>query len=518
MITFVTRLMQSVKHCNIEQIEMKLIQTIISLAIIAIAAMGCEKEPKITYIYPLDIKSSVACSYEEQTVVISYTTDSRYQADIKASGSYSASWISSIDYTTPNVIKVTVDENGGDTRSTTINISVAGHAPTTISFTQYSIPPIEANHTLMYLFLGTSLTRYYDTNLEDAKKAIETGILGNNNRIVFFRQKERDMGYIGELYYDFNSNSCKERILKDDIVLDKLLLTPTALCRHIQDMATFAPAKRYGLICAGHGQGWITREILERNKAATSSTKDSDMWTPAADAEETRAFGEENVRLNIYELANGISSSGIKFDYILFDACFMSNIEAIYDMRDCANYIIASPCEIMGRGFPYERTLPHLFMNEGNNTNYLKAAESYYVYYRDEYNGTSRCGSIAVYNCTEIDALAEATARVVATATTEYDRESLQTYEGQRTHHFYDFGQWASIVATDSEALEAFDTQLSKCVIAKYSLPTFYSAYGNYGTYEIDLTIYSGITTSAPSYAYPTEWKETNWYKSVWKQ
>jgi hypothetical protein len=45
----------------------------------------------------------------------------------------------------------------------------------------------------------------------------------------------------------------------------------------------------------------------------------------------------------------------------------------------------------MGRGFPYERTLPHLFTDNGNTTDYVKAAESYYKYYRDEYNNSLRC-------------------------------------------------------------------------------------------------------------------------------
>jgi hypothetical protein len=89
------------------------------------------------------------------------------------------------------------------------------------------------------------------------------------------------------------------------------------------------------------------------------------MWQPAIGAEVTRAFGESNVQVNPAELAEGIAKSNVKLDYILFDACFMSNIEAIYDLRNAANYIIASPCEIMGRGFPYHRTLPYLFANKG---------------------------------------------------------------------------------------------------------------------------------------------------------
>jgi hypothetical protein len=198
----------------------------------------------------------------------------------------------------------------------------------------------------------------------------------------------------------------------------------------------------------------------------------------------------------------------------------MSNIESIYDLRNSANYIIASPCEIMGRGFPYERTLPHLFVDNGMTTDYIKAGESYYKFYRDEYTNQARSGSIAVINCNEIDALADATKSVLESMSTGYyDRNTLQTYEGQDIHYFFDFGEWISIVATDNAALEAFNAQFNKTVIAKYSLDTFYSAYGSYGTHAINLDVYSGITTSAPTeadiYGYMLE---TNWCKYVWSE
>ena len=82
-------------------------------------------------------------------------------------------------------------------------------------------------------------------------------------------------------------------------------------------------------------------------------------------------------------------------------------------------------------------------------------------------------------------------------------------------HQFYDFGEWVNVVATNGEALDRFNAQMKECVVATYTLDTFYSAYGTYGTYPINLDVYSGVTTSAPSDAYTGEWKTTNWYKEV---
>jgi hypothetical protein len=222
--------------------------------------------------------------------------------------------------------------------------------------------------------------------------------------------------------------------------------------------------------------------------------------------------------VNIDELAEGIEKSQVALDYILFDACFMSNIESIYELRNAANYIIASPCEIMSRGFPYHRTLAYLFAEDGKKSDYKGAAESYYKFYRDEFVGNARSGCVAVYDCSEIEALAEATRAVMATAKLGYkevDTSTIQTYEGLETHQFYDFGEWVNAVATDSEAIAKFNTQMDNTIIAKHSLPTFYSAYGNHGIYNIDLNVYSGVTTSAPSKAFPAAWRDTNWNKDV---
>jgi hypothetical protein len=155
---------------------------------------------------------------------------------------------------------------------------------------------------------------------------------------------------------------------------------------------------------------------------------------------------------------------------------------------------------------------------DGGETTDEGKKKSYYLFYRDEYIGNSRCGSVAVYNCAEVERLAEVTQKLAETATNFYDPTLLQTYEGQTPHQFYDFGQWANRVAQDNAALAAFNSQFENTVIAKFSLPTFYSAYGSYGTYDIDLDVYSGVTTSAPSSAYPQAWYKTNWYKYVWQK
>lgn len=487
--------------------------------------VGCEREQR-SVIYTIVVDEEVDCSYDAQTIEVAYRlTDHDTTPEDESKGKITvvcdAEWITAVDTSTHGKIMLDVAANDGNMRKASLTISAPGHAKATVEVLQLASPDGKVAHTLLFYFFGTSLDRYFDYNIEDASEAVANGALGGHGRIIFLRQISRSKAYIGELCYNPAHDSCVERHIMD-VSLSTPNLTPQLIAENIALMAEQADAERYGLVLAGHGQGWVTREILNGEIASASLSAHTQStpynpWVQSYGAETTRAFGEGNVQVNIAELASGIEQSGIDFDYLLFDACFMANVESVYELRNCANYIIASPCEIMGRGFPYHRTLPYLFAEEGVASDLSGAADSYHRYYRSEYVGNSRCGSVALFDCSEIDGLVEATRGVVASATEEYDATQIQTYEGQSVHTFYDLGHWASIVATDEAALGAFEQQLERVVVAKYTLPTFYSAYGSYGTYPIDESVYSGITTSAPSQAYPEQWRQTSWYKAVWE-
>lgn len=494
---------------------MRLYNTILSIvAFIALVAFcGCERASEIRY----DIAvNDVDCTHDEQTLTISYMLHEAVDiTNISVSAACDADWVTIVNTSEIGCIEVHVDENFGDKRKATITLSAPSHSKAKIELCQWDKAPETAKHTLIYYFFGTSLSRYFRYNLEDAAEAIETGILGNNNRVVFFRQVSTNSGYIGELYYDITSRECIERRI-EDITLSNSVISPEEIGERIAKMAKIAPAERYGIVIAGHGQGWITRELLKRGSDISAySFGNNNPWIPAAGAEITRAIGEDNVRANIDELAKGIEYSGVELDYILFDACFMSNIEAIYELRNSANYIIASPCEIMGNGFPYHRTLPYLFVNYGETTDYVGAAKSYHEFYKNEFIGSQRSGSVALFDCSQIETLADATSEVMKSAKSDYDATQLQAYEGNSPHFFYDFGQWVNVVATDDAALARFNAAMSECVVATYTLDSYYTAYGSYGIQPIDLDVYTGVTTSAPSTAYPNGWRETNWYKDV---
>lgn len=489
-----------------------------ALLIIAATLIGCDSNRNIKCYFYLS-EDGISAPYSESVVTLNYTIRyGEFNVDlstISVSATTDATWVKSIDTSTPGTIAISVDDNMSDSeRVATIRITAPSTKAEDIRLTQLGTPPSIVEHTVIHFFFGTSLSYHFKNNIKDVSTAVREGALGSSGRYIYFMQSSSTMGHIREIHFSATDNSAVERHIQD-VTIEENMPLDSFIAETLRTMANLAPANRYGAIMAGHGQGWITREMLkdEEDAAEFSAMPHTNPWQPAIGAEATRAFGENNIQVDITELAAGIKNSEIEFDYLLFDACFMSNIEALYDLRNAANYIIASPCEIMAMGFPYHRVLKHLFADDGKHSDVVAAAEAYYVFYRDEYTSKNRSGSVAVIDCNELEALADATHSVALTATTEYSKRNIQSYEGQSPHSFYDFGGWYRIVATDTAALEALEAQMERTVVARYTLPSFYSALGTYGIYPINEEQYTGVTTSAPCKQYAEEWQQTSWYK-----
>ena len=67
----------------------------------------------------------------------------------------------------------------------------------------------------------------------------------------------------------------------------------------------------------------------------------------------------------------------------MFDACFMQSIEVAYELRDYADYVIASPTETPGPGAPYDAIMPYLAQVGASKA----MADAYFEIYDALYNG-----------------------------------------------------------------------------------------------------------------------------------
>lgn len=108
----------------------------------------------------------------------------------------------------------------------------------------------------------------------------------------------------------------KKQIIEDFGKID--ILNPNNMSVLISKLVYTYPAKEMGLILWSHGLGWLPNDVVN-----------------------SRSFGNSNGKsINISQLAMSLNHY---FDYIVFDACYMANIEVMAYFQNKCQYIMSSP-------------------------------------------------------------------------------------------------------------------------------------------------------------------------------
>lgn len=368
--------------------------------------------------------------------------------------------------------------------------------------------------TIIVYLAGVSLGGYFNNNLRDIKSALEDDIQGKS-RVVIFQHKNKSTAELVE--YSLKDGICEETTLTTYEL--PAVMNASELGHIFSDIVARTPSKSHSLIVGSHGLGWIPIGAEPEAKAAYLGTgkaggamTHAELWEQKGDII-TRYLGEDSNpqnRFDTTDLSEALTAAGVKMEYILFDACLMANVEALYDLRTNAKYIIGSPHEIMGQGFPYINIMPLLLGNKGASYDLDGVCRTF----NEEYAATlGYSGSIALVDCAQLDGLAQAMKQVNNSAQKHYDIDDLQFYEGLVEHTFFDLGDYVDKMCDDEQAKKAFYEQLDRTVISKYSLDKFYSSYGIRGVY--DIKAFTGISTSAPSRLYRSAYQQTAWYEAT---
>jgi len=120
------------------------------------------------------------------------------------------------------------------------------------------------------------------------------------------------------------------------------------------------PSEHYGLIIEDHGDGWYTQGSRSSNEIDNSLMVSKSI---SFDDTSDSYIGTEELNL-------ALGNKGL--DIIAMDACFMGTIEVVYELRNCASYIIASPKTIDGKGSNYTRLFETIYDRLGSVENTAK--------------------------------------------------------------------------------------------------------------------------------------------------
>lgn len=244
------------------------------------------------------------------------------------------------------------------------------------------------------------------------------------------------------------------KIQKERIDTVKLYKTQNSASKQvlktvINESFSLFPAESYGLVLWSHGTGWLPGGVFDDVK--------------------TRSFGKDNgEEMEIEDLAEALPEN---LDFIVFDACLMSGIEVLYQLRNKADIIIASPTEVLVAGFPYEKIIPLLLMP---SPNYGEIAFAYMEHYKSR-NGDLQSASIAVIDARQLKPLADLVHEAIKQETDLAcpSKELLQRYDSREPALFFDLENYLEHAISSESNLTALKKQIAKTVIYRDFTPYF---------------------------------------------
>ncbi len=292
----------------------------------------------------------------------------------------------------------------------------------------------------------------------------------------------------------------------------------TAHMRTVFDMVMWLyPAKAMNLVMWSHGTGWLreSKSVGRQRSIGVDNGRNSGYINSS-----------EN-EIEIPELAAFIASLKVKPQLLMFDACFMQSVEVAYELRNCVDWILASPAEIPADGAPYHKMTTSLFASPFNVLNVMN---SYY----DEYDDPDELGVVlSLVDCREMDNLASQTSLYVQKyfpVLSANKCSSVFSYlpgghfpDGNPVYpDFFDVNSVMKIFMS-AEYYAAWKVALEAAVPYKCSSDSWYSA-PHRAKYPVEKDVYSGISMyipqSAAKYAlFNEDFGSTAWYiASGWEQ
>ena len=316
-----------------------------------------------------------------------------------------------------------------------------------------------------------------------------------------WQPKEKDRERILLVYSHFRDQTptltrlCRDRRgqLVEEVIRDYPYETnsadPQTLATVLDDAAQAWPAARNGLILWSHASGFLPPGYYSNPKEQVPGA------SPLSFAED---MGQE---MDLLDLRRVLSKR--HYEFILFDCCLMANVEVAYELRNCADYLVFSPTEILSDGFPYESIIQPIF-EMGTEEAMRLACRSYMNLYYAQ-SGVYQSATISLVKTAALEALAAACRPIFQNHRDRIltiDRSDIQPYFRFDKHWFYDIDDFTGRVATDAE-YRAFISALDQAVIYKDATDAFLS---------ITIKNYSGLSIYIPRPGYTVL---NNYYKTL---
>lgn len=313
--------------------------------------------------------------------------------------------------------------------------------------------PAEPVHrtVLVYMIASNNLhsdfdpTEDYDhLDLQEMREAASTGAL-NGGRLLVYHVTQKTPARLLEI--DNNGNETVLCTYPSGTVS----VSSEQMTRVLDDVARLAPASDYGLVLWSHGSGWLEDGI----ETAGSQT--------------LRSFGLDGptAKMNVSTLANILNGRDLSFIY--FDCCYMATIEVMYELKDCAPFIIGSASELPVYGMDYTLNLPCLF--SPGKPNLEQAVRNTYNFYNMQ-SGLWRTCTISLIDTSRLEDLASAARTVFLQTDFPYALCGIPQQYAKGTSYYFDFADYINMLpVSDDEAITDLNNAINEAVVSRYATP-----------------------------------------------
>lgn len=274
--------------------------------------------------------------------------------------------------------------------------------------------------------------------------------------------------------------------------------SPETFSRFLRNMIALAPAECYGLIVFSHATGWMPQGALENPTLEEKPLSRT-------------VFDDNGDQMPLSDFAAALPTD-IKFDYIVFENCFMGDIEVAYALRDKADKLLVSSAEILSPGFEeiYSSSLYRLFAPTPD----LSGFAADYYNYRNAKSGNHRSATVSVINTSAMPALSALASEIIS-GTSPLDEEKLKTMQRFNRHDytlFFDLEEYLCELAPDRNA--EIRAAIGDAVEYAAATPDFMPTYDH----GFHIARHCGLTVYIPQPRFPalnTAYTETDWYRAT---
>lgn len=349
---------------------------------------------------------------------------------------------------------------------------------------------------LLYMVADNNLSRYAEMDVAEIKKGDVPEVFGkgkSGNVLLMYLHKLDETPKLIRFSKDRRGNINEEIIeeYEEHNSLDKDVMREV-----LSHVANIFPSKEYGLVLWSHGTGWLPQGFYSNPVRSGVAQSSEPEWVDRY-AHLVKSFGSSvpygRYEMDIKDLASALP---MKYDFIIFDACFMGGVEVAYELKDKCDYMIFSPAEVLAVGMPYDRVLKPLFTPGVEAL--VKVAETFYVA-----NAEQGAATVSMIDTRVLDDLAEICFDIYQATGKAYlnlNMSEVQRYFRGNRPWFYDLDHFISKIAKpalneDEPGLyEAFDAVMQRLVLCKYATDRFTVGYD-----FININNYSGLSTYVPN-------------------